>query len=564
MRRLSRPLHEMRPHYKVLVVGSGYGGAITACRVAEAGHDVCVLERGRELHPGDYPDRLPDAVRHSQARVGGRHIGDPRALFDFHLDGDMNVLVGCGLGGTSLINANVAALPDERVFTGDERWPAPLRVPGALTDYYTAARAMLNPQKVEELPRKGRLLLKAAQTAGIAVDQLDVRAAINVTFERGHSTGGVEQEACTGCGDCVTGCNVGAKNTVLMNYLPRAESHGAEIFTEVAVRTVRRDGDRWIVTYRPRGPGAEPFFGPTRIVTADAVVLSAGTLGTTEILLRSAAAGLDISHQIGRHFSGNGDVIAFGYNELEQVNGIGVAHEPSLVDEPPGPCISAIVTVNDGKPLGREIVVEDAAIPRALAFILRPGLALSSIIESTKRPGSKPPWSEVLFGALRSPYRGPTGHTQTFLVMSHDGDGGHLSLDAERDRVRVDWPDAGSSKPYPRANRILRRLARALGGVFVPNPAWSKRMGRRLITVHPLGGSVMADTAASGVVNHEGRVFVGSSGTETHPGLWVADGSMVPTPLGTNPLWTISALAERTSVMLNLSLQHHDGVGGGS
>lgn len=541
----------MRAHYKVVVVGSGYGGAITACRVAEDGHDVCVLERGRELHPGEYPDRLAGAVRHSQARLGGRRVGDRRALFDFHLDGDLNVLVGCGLGGTSLINANVAAVPDERVFQKDHRWPVQLRTKNALTDHYEAARQMLNPQRISTLPRKTRMLAAAAGSNGGG----DIRAFINVTFKKGTSTGGIEQEACTGCGDCVTGCNVGAKNTILMNYLPLAHRHGAEIFTEVEVRTVRRSGDRWLVAFRPRGGAANAFAGPTRIVTADAVVLSAGTLGTTEILLRSAAAGLDLSDQLGHHFSGNGDVLAFGYDELQRVNGIGVAQQPTLVDEPPGPCISGLVTFDDGDALRREVVVEDATIPRALARILRPGLALAAIMNGSGRHSwHRPRWSEVVLGAFRSPYRGPTDHTQTFLVMSHDGDTGQLALDPEHDRVRVDWPDAGTQAPYPRANRILRGFARSLGGIFVPSPAWSRRMGRRLITVHPLGGAVMADDARDGVVDHAGRVFAGKQGTETHDGLWVADGSMVPTPLGTNPLFTISALAERTSTFLKASL----------
>ena len=266
------------------------------------------------------------------------------ALFDFHLDGDMNVLVGCGLGGTSLINANVAAVPDDRVFVGNDRWPTALRTKNALTDHYKAARKMLNPQRIATLPRKTRMLAAATGSGGAT----DIRAFINVTFQPGTSTGGVHQDGCTGCGDCVTGCNVGAKNTVLMNYLPKAHHDGAQIFTEVEVRTVRRRGDRWLVAYRPRGGQANAFAGPTRIVTADAVVLSAGTLGTTEILLRSAAAGLELSDQLGHHFSGNGDVLAFGYDETRRVNGIGVAQQPSRVDEPPGPCISGMVTYDDG------------------------------------------------------------------------------------------------------------------------------------------------------------------------------------------------------------------------
>jgi cholesterol oxidase len=549
MGRLARPLHQMRAHYSVVVVGSGYGGAITACRVAEAGHDVCVLERGREMHPGEYPDRLAGAVRHTQARTRGLHIGDPRALFDFHLDGDMNVLVGCWLGGTSLINANVAAVPDERVFQKD-RWPHELREFHALTDHYERARQMLNPQRMDALPIKSRALAAAAKVS----DGHDIRPHLNITFEKGHSSGGVPQEACTGCGDCITGCNVGAKNTVLMNYLPRAYEKGAHIFTEVEVRTVRESGGIWLVTYRQRGGSAGQFDGPTRIVTADAVVLSAGTLGTTEILLRSAAAGLPMSKKVGHHFSGNGDVLAFGYDELRSVNGIGVGQDRSLVGEPPGPCISAMVTVDDGRKLGREVVVEDAVIPRALASILRPGLALSALVAGKGKGSRRIRWAEILFGAFRSPYRGPSDHTQTFLVMSHDGDGGHLVMSSEHDRVQVDWPGAGSKPPYPRANRILRRFTKVLGGTFVSNPAWSKRMGRRLVTVHPLGGAVMADDAEHGVVDHMGRVFKDTSGKEPYEGLWVADGSMVPTPLGTNPLFTISALAERTSTFLVATL----------
>jgi cholesterol oxidase len=487
---------------------------------------------------------------HTQARVDGRHLGDRRALFDFHLDGDMNVLVGCGLGGTSLINANVAAVPDERVFSND-RWPAELRAPDALTDHFAAAQAMLAPHRVAIAPRKTRAL---ATAAGVP-DPEDIRALVNVTFKKSTNVAGVVQEACTGCGDCVTGCNVGAKNTVLMNYLPLAEANGAKIFTEVEVRTVRRSGNRWLVAYRPRGGAATRGDGPTQVVTADSVVLSAGTLGTTEILLRSRAAGLALSDQLGEHFSGNGDVLAFGYDELRRVNGIGVGQEPSLVDEPPGPCIAGMVTVDDGEALGREVVVEDAVVPRALARILRPGLALCALLNGSGRGSThRPRWSEVLLGLFRSPYRGPTDHTQTFLVMSQDGGTGRLALDAAHDRVRVDWPGAGSQRPYPRANRVLRHFTRVLGGIFVPNPVWTRRLGRHLITVHPLGGAVMADDASRGVVDHAGRVFAGNAGDATHPGLWVADGAMVPGPLGTNPLFTISALAERTSTFLVASL----------
>ena len=125
MQRLSSPISDLRPHYDVVVVGSGYGGAIAACRLARAGRSVCVLERGRELVPGDFPEDLLGAARETQAHVGDSVYGSRAGLFDFRLGRDISVLVGCGLGGTSLINANVALEADPRIFD-DERWPTAL------------------------------------------------------------------------------------------------------------------------------------------------------------------------------------------------------------------------------------------------------------------------------------------------------------------------------------------------------------------------------------------------------------------------------------------------------
>src|SRR3954454_20210448 len=123
MQRLSSPATDLRHHYDVVVVGSGYGGAITACRLARAGRSVCVLERGRELHPGDFPEGVADGTRELQTHIGGRVLGPRTGLFDLRLGADISVLVGCGLGGTSLINANVALEADPRLFD-DPVWPA--------------------------------------------------------------------------------------------------------------------------------------------------------------------------------------------------------------------------------------------------------------------------------------------------------------------------------------------------------------------------------------------------------------------------------------------------------
>ena len=126
MQRLSLPLESMKSHYTVVVVGSGYGGSIAASRLARAGQAVCVLERGRELVPGEYPDTEAEALRELQVDLPLTHMGTRTGLYDFRVNPDINVFVGCGLGGTSLVNANVALEPEPRVFE-NSAWPQALR-----------------------------------------------------------------------------------------------------------------------------------------------------------------------------------------------------------------------------------------------------------------------------------------------------------------------------------------------------------------------------------------------------------------------------------------------------
>jgi cholesterol oxidase len=333
----------MLDHYSVVVIGSGYGGAITAARIARAGCDVCILERGRELHPGEFPNSGLSALREIQVHTPEGHHGPAAGLFDFHLGGDVSVLAGCGLGGTSLIDGNVSLEPGEAVFS-DERWPEPLRNhPEVLRPFMQAARDMLGsnpyPRTWPELPK-----LQALDRVAAALGREVTRPDINVTFTNGPNAAGVRQNACTLCGDCCSGCNYGAKNTVLMNYLPDAHWHGAHIFTEVAVRSVERWEGKWRVTYDAPGEGQAGSPGaPARSVLADAVVLAAGTLGTTQILLRSRDLGLPVSDRLGYGFSGNGDVLAFACDTDAPARGVGLAGRIPREDTLVGPAISGLV-----------------------------------------------------------------------------------------------------------------------------------------------------------------------------------------------------------------------------
>src|SRR5438876_6083737 len=132
MPRLSSSIADLEEHYDVVVVGSGYGGAVAASRLARArtakgqSLNICVLERGRELQPGDYPDTLAGVIGESQVDAPSGHFRSRSGLYDFRVNADLNVILGCGLGGTSLINANVA-LPPERWVIEDQAWPDGLR-----------------------------------------------------------------------------------------------------------------------------------------------------------------------------------------------------------------------------------------------------------------------------------------------------------------------------------------------------------------------------------------------------------------------------------------------------
>jgi cholesterol oxidase len=549
--RISSPLHELKPHYDVVVVGSGYGAAIAASRMARAGRSVCLLERGRELQPGEYPDSAADSMQEFQVDTPQGHFGRPDGLYDMHVSEEMNVFVGCGLGGTSLVNANVALKAEPRVWE-DARWPQAVRddVEG-LEAGYRRARDMLKPAKYPQ-----------SQTPLRKVDALEAAAGrlegnfylppINVNFKDGVNHVGVYQQACHLCGDCVSGCNYGAKNTLLMNYLPDARNHGAELFTQVKVERVERRGGRWLVLFRPVGSGRERFDAPSMFVAADTVMLGAGSLGSTEILLRSRDAGVPLSGALGQGFTGNGDVLAFAYNTDRAINGIGFGDH--AVGEIPavGPCIAGIIDLREQPVLEDGMVIEEGVIPGGMSTVLAHVFGLTAKLIGKDTDDGVADYlrerAREVESMIGGPYGGALNNTMTFLVMAHDDGKGEVVL--EDDRVRVRWPGVGRQPVFQHVSDRLAEATAALGGEFMRNPIWTKLLGHDLVTVHPLGGCVMGEDASSGVVDADGRVFAGESGSGLHEGLYVCDGAIVPRPLGVNPLLTISALAERICARL--------------
>lgn len=554
MTRLSNSIADMKDHYTVVVVGSGYGGAIAASRCARAGQSVCVLERGRELVPGEFPDTFLAFMRELHVDWPGHPTTrESTRLYDFRVNDDLHVLTGCGLGGTSLINANVALRADPRVFQ-HERWPQALRSDlGAVEDGYARAIEMLKPAQYPtscpELPK-----LAALEKAAAHLGKKFVRAPINVNFAfDGANHVGVEQHRCTYCGDCVAGCNYGAKNTTAATYLPDAKNFGAEIFTCVSVRTVERADPGWAVHYRCLETGRDAFGDePLMTVTADVVLLAAGSLGSTEILLRSRDEGLPLSGALGEHFTGNGDVLAFAYNNDQKIRAVGFGHRPPSTGQPVGPCIAGVIDARDEHQFEDGMVIEEGVIPGAIASVVMPALTLASGLagEDTDEGVLDEVEEDIreLESLVGGPYAGAAQATQTFLVNTHDDGVGKLEL--RNDRVCVAWPGVGNQPAFKRVDTALRTATAATGGTYLANPLRELTKRHELVTVHPLGGCAMADDASGGVVNHKGQVFAGAQGTGVYEGLYVCDGAIVPRPLGVNPLLTISALAERCCALL--------------
>lgn len=570
MKRIARPVSEAAAAYTVVVVGSGYGGGIAASRLARAGQHVCVLERGAERIPGEYPGAAGDLRGEVQIDTSHGHIGPVDAMFDVRVNDEVTAIVGCGLGGTSLINAGVTLEMRHELFE-TEGWPRAFSAdPELLSPYEVRARRMLDasPYPADRPPlRKVEALEQAAQRVGGQFH----RPPIAVNFVDQVNRTGVYQPACNGCGDCCSGCNRGSKNTTLMNYLPDAHAHGAAIFTHASVRWVERADAGWLVHLDDVAGGREHPRPQT--IRADVVVLAAGTLGSTEILTRSRDRGLALSPKLGHGFSGNGDVLAFSYDSYwreeatgdgghawSPIHGVGVGDRPTPVDAMPGPCIAGLIDLRDDPDVRKQLVVEEGVIPSPLAGGLAPLLAAAEAISvnpfasgiglARTRVESAIALARAMAGdpkhLAEQAYQGPVDRTQTYLVMSIDDADGRLEL--VDDRLRIRWPGVGREAAFGHDDAVLREVNAAVHGQLFSNPLWTDPLDRQVVTVHPVGGCRMADHFADGVVDDRCRVHAGPGAL--HPGLYVCDGSVIPAAVGINPLLTISAIAERAVELL--------------
>lgn len=541
----------------LLIIGSGYGGAVAAARAS--GHEILqadgsrraarvwVLERGTEHAPGMFPSRFSEIAGHVRFDMqdGAAPLGRPEGLFDARLGTDVCVLLGNGLGGGSLINAGVMLEPKPEVFaTG---WPGAITA-ASLQDGYKAARAMLTPSPVPQDSECDKL--RALDELAGGPRRAD-RPPVTVHWRDEANGAGIRMRACSLCGDCLTGCNQGAKGSVDASYLAHARSRGVEMFCGGTVERLEPGADGWHVHWRYTDPALRPAKDDAFVVRARRVILAAGTLGSTGILQRSEAAGLKLSSQLGKRFSANGDHIAAVAKHPRRAGA--VAHEETDPADPSarrvGPTITGVVNVaagidDDGN--GRPgFAVEEFAVPAGLRNVFGEIVALLAACNRAPLGGGDP------FAVTDE----DVDHLALYGFMGDDGAKGRLELpDPQGEGVRIAWPDLRFAPLYGRMARWLKdRLAQTSGGIAVPDHEAGGEFSQLIgllppVTVHPLGGCCMGDTAEAGVVDDCGRVF-GSDGRALD-GLAVLDGSIVPGALRINPALTIAALAERAMPLL--------------
>lgn len=552
-----------RPEFDcdVLIVGSGYGGAVAAARLAGsrvAAEDrparIWLLERGAEYRVGTFPSRFSELPGH--VRLGHQDGKAPRGrdegLFDFRLGPDVSVLVGNGLGGTSLINAGVMEEPDNTVWASD--WPAGVDA-DALRTGYNAARVMLGVQQVSVDRETAKLHALDALLPG---SEKARRCAVAVNFgpDAVTSSAGVALQACTRCGDCVTGCNQGAKGTLDTNYLAFAAAREAMLYCGGSVQYLQRHGKGWSVFWNYTERALRLSEGAPMFIRARQVVLAAGALGSTEILLRSRDKGLALSKEcLGRKFSANGDYLIAGLGHRTAVHA--VADEASDAgsdgDRRVGPTITGVVDV-PGQGKQPAFKVEEFAVPAALRHLLGEAVSTLAAVDSFGMPGSVNAGKEDRYVVDDD----TTEHISVFGLMGDDGAQGVMRLAASDDAARleggvcIDWEGVSTLPLFESMCEWMEprlKLGRAIAVPGTKRPI-TKKMDLPVMTVHPLGGCPMGDGPHAGVVDSHGRVFDPLGPQPLHDGLAVLDGAIVPRALGINPALTITALAERAMPVL--------------
>jgi cholesterol oxidase len=510
--------------YDFLVIGSGFGGSVSALRLSEKGYRVAVLEMGKRWTKETLPRSNWDAKNFLWLPEAGLF-----GIFKMTLLPHVFVLSGTGVGGGSLVYANTLLIPKDDAWK-DPKWRDLADWKTVLAPHYATAQRMLGVARNPKLFAADHLIRDYAESIGTgasfeATDVAVFFGEAGKTVPDPYFGGeGPARTGCTHCGACMVGCKVGAKNTLDQNYLYLAEKKGAKILPERKVTRIEPvEGG-----YRVTTESSTAWLQKDRQVhTARKVVVSAGVLGSVNLLMKCKEEGAlpGLSAQLG----------SFVRTNSEAILGVTLKNEAANFSEG--------IAIGSRADLDEHTHVEPCRYP--------PGSDALSLITTplTDGGGSTPRWLKWLGNHLKAPgdaVRGiwPLGwskRTAILLVMQTLNN--HMSL---KRTWRWWWPlqrglateqTAGQKVPtyIPAANEAIRAMAAKVDGVA--RSSVTEALLDIPTTAHILGGCAMGRDAGDGVIDAHCEVF-------GYPGLYVVDGSMIGANLGVNPSLTITAIAE--------------------
>ena len=510
----------------VLVVGSGFGGAIAAYHLASGGAKVTVLERGPWLEGKDFDhDRL---LGSSFTRV-----------FDFVVGNGMSVLGGNCVGGGSVVY--FAAMPRAPRFVferqgsiGRRLWPGTIDRDALDPWYDRVAESMpVSTQDWDDATYAGGLWAAACDHSGRTANPLPVA---------------IDNDKCVNCNFMMSGCRFDAKLSLLFNYLPGALAAGAEIrpLHEVQKLTRTEDGG-YRVHYRTVDEEDYRVLGDEGVIEAKVVILAAGAGATPVILQRSEADLGEMPHGVGRYFSGNGERLntaAIDEDRAREVLGLdrgdGKAYEAYAIGK--GPTVASWDKLDGSLPEFDRYSLEQLYFPPGLGTML------------AQVPGSDPTW----FGRDKKKLLEQWKSWMTIFIMSEDDNEGVFGPPPETgNSVRISQQMLGRGNlAYDPTPNTLNGWAKAdadiaeiLGkdGIATSIAPWTNDVVGAY-TVHPLSSCRIGDDPATSALDDRHEV-------RGHPGIFVTDGSAVPCSLTVNPAMTIAALAERSIPGIVTALQ---------
>lgn len=446
----------------------------------------------------------------------------------------IDVIQGCGVGGGSLHYFNVHLRTPAEIFS-QPSWPKVI-TREILDPYYALAEDMLDskaiiPPEDRVLPRRTQAFLAAATAIGGKAELVPI--AVHTGNDRNNPHSSIPQAACNYCGNCLLGCDLHSKNTLDLNYIMVAQTNGADVFPLHQVDKIEPLGENGYRVHFDRLDPANPDRPDPGSVMGKKVILAAGTLGTNEILLKCKQIYKtlpNLSNALGQGFSGNGDfLLAVTCNANQHI------------DPGRGPSITIGA---DFSTKNNRIFIEDLGYPDPFMWLLEGAIPNSNRIRNIIRVihsyivaslGLRS--DRIDFEVDRLFKGGATTKMLPYLGMGTDAADGRLELN--NGWLDINWSHRKSRRMFREMESALRKLSRALGGKYKTSLLW-KWPSRKLLTAHPLGGCRLGDDRHNSVANHYGEVW-------SYPGLYVADGSIMPSALSVNPSLTISALAERVA-----------------